>query len=462
MAVSYNTIPSLQTWKTDSSVTFATRANDTVLSRIDELVDAYNRAADDGARIYIASDLFFTLDYWLKVYKTSSGMEKGREPAVMALYKCVVDQLGYSFGQVFNSGQTITPNNLPAALESFFGREMGAHGTKLDLRLDCAQYLSRAEVAKYRITFKNGLAYQFPWWQRSAKPGTVVRADSSRAENPAVLGRDKWGGFAMSMGRDLYLAKHHCTMNFGETGNFYHSSYLGGQPVMCAGTMLIENGVVRGIATDSGHYRPDKSHIVNVLQALRMHGVDLSRVDVLDHDEIFQAKGDVFLAANGNWAAMAKRRQLNETHIKSRRADEKAFGDAIKTMWDQGVRGGFYTDDMSGKLYFVTHVLPLRKKIGGFDTEGLNFLYALDALAKAASRGADPKNDWNAWCVNQWRSYLKGDTGTNRDGMPNKRTTVPSFVLWLKGKPEFSGWTPSQVNTWVEDVFKQTAHRFDA
>jgi hypothetical protein len=68
-------------------VALAWRANDPVLKRIDELVRAYALAPDDGAELYIASDLFFTLDYWLKVYKKKSKMEKGREPAVMALYK---------------------------------------------------------------------------------------------------------------------------------------------------------------------------------------------------------------------------------------------------------------------------------------------------------------------------------------------------------------------------------------
>ena len=94
VAIQYNDIPTLEQWKRDSSVTLATRANDTVLVRIDELVNAVGRAPDDGARTYIVSDLFFTLDYWLKVYKTGRGMEKGREPAIMALYKCVVDELG--------------------------------------------------------------------------------------------------------------------------------------------------------------------------------------------------------------------------------------------------------------------------------------------------------------------------------------------------------------------------------
>lgn len=461
MAIHYNDVPTLEQWKRDSSVTLATRANDSVLVRIDELVDAVARAPDDGARTYIVSDLFFTLDYWLKVYKTGRGMEKGREPAVMALYKCVVDELGFTFGQEFNGGSRITPNNLPAALEMFFGRQLGGHGAELDLRRDCAHYLSRAEVAKYRLSFKNGRAFQSPWWEAKKKKG-VVLAESIRASNKDIFGREKWGGFAMSMSRDLYMALHHCTKPGGAQGNFYHSSYLAGEPVMCSGTMLIEQGVIKGIATDSGHFRPDNTHVINVLQALRMHGVNLATIKVQDHDWIFQARGDAFLTANGNWASMLKRKQLNEDHMEHRRLDEKAFGDAIKKIWDQGVQGGYYTDDMASKLFFVTHVLPVRKKVAGHTTQGLNFLYALDAMAKATSRATDPSADWNAWVIDQWRTFIKGDTFTGRDGVANKESSIPGFVDRLNSMPMFGGWTRDQVDTWVRDVFQKTAHRFDA
>ena len=214
MANQYNNVPTLEQWKRDSSVTLASRASDTVLVRIDELVTAVNRTRDAGARNYLVSDLFFTLDYWLKEYKTGRGMEKGREPAVMALYKYAVEDLGKTFGHVFNGGNKITPNNLPTVLELFYGRTLGAHGAKLDLRLDCAIYLNRAEVAKYRVTFRDGRAYQSPWWEPKERT-SVVLANSKNAENPGVFGRADWGGFAMSMSRDLYMAKRHCTKGAG-------------------------------------------------------------------------------------------------------------------------------------------------------------------------------------------------------------------------------------------------------
>ena len=45
MATVYQTFPKLSQWKRDSSVFGATRANDPVLKRIDELVEQYNNAS---------------------------------------------------------------------------------------------------------------------------------------------------------------------------------------------------------------------------------------------------------------------------------------------------------------------------------------------------------------------------------------------------------------------------------
>jgi hypothetical protein len=231
---------------------------------------------------------------------------------------------------------------------------------------------------------------------------------------------------------------------------------------MCAGTMLIEKGIIRGIATDSGHYQPDTRHVVNVLQALKMHGVDLKAITVQDFDGVLQGNGTYYLNAKGNWAAMAQRKQLNEAHMQQRRTDEENFGNAIKTMWEQGVQGGYYIDDTASKLHFLTHVLPLSKHVAGHETEGLNFLYALDAMAKATSREQKGQpNDPYVWIIEQWRTFLKGDVATNSGGMPNKRTSIPNFVTWLATKYP-PGYTLPEVNTWLDEACKKTGHRFDA
>jgi len=53
----------------------------------------------------------------------------------------------------------------------------------------------------------------------------------------------------------------------------YHSSYLGGEAVLCAGEKSrIENGVVREINNDSGHYRPSAGKSKMAVELLVMAG----------------------------------------------------------------------------------------------------------------------------------------------------------------------------------------------
>jgi hypothetical protein len=442
MAIEYTNIPSSERWKKDSSVALATRANDQILVRIDELINAREIALDDGAKLYVDTDLFFTLDYWLKIYKNNSKMDKGREPAIMALYKCVVDTLCFAFG--------CTVNVLPRELEYYFGRALGGHGAKLDLALDCATYLKRADVHKYKLFFKNGLAYQFPWWKTNAREGKTkfVLANSSTASNPAVFDpsntgyRNNWGGFAMSMGRDIYMAKHHCTKDAGENGNFYHSSYLGGEPVMCAGTMLIENGVLKGVSTDSGHYRPTQQHVVNLLQALSMWGVNLSGLDVQDHYGALQSKGDVFLSSRGSWASALARREANFTHIAATLRETSQLENAIKKLWNDGVASGLFSNDMPGMVFFAGVCLPnYTNKSGETPYQGINFVFALNALARALGRKEDV---YETWFFDDWIKYMQ------QNNLTENALNRQKYANW-RG---VNGWSPDRVLATLESAYK--------
>jgi hypothetical protein len=309
MATTYDDIPTLKRWQKDSSVTFAIRQKDVLLRGIDTVVQAHERAKNDTLKQnYILCELFFRIDYWLRQLDAGNPvLKKGREPAVHALYTCVAEKLC----TIFN----VTVNVLPRELEQHFGRGLSAHGARLDHDLGCAAYLSRAEAKKYRLYWSQGKAYQFPWWNppKGKRPslGSLVLAESHHAQDSNIFGLDEWGGFAMSMGRDIYMAKHHCTKGHLRFGNFYHSSYLGGEAVLCAGTMLIRRGIVHGICTDSGHYRPTDRHMLNVLHTLTMVGAPLNKVKVYRHDGSLIATARQFKAADGNWNALRSRKDEN-------------------------------------------------------------------------------------------------------------------------------------------------------
>jgi hypothetical protein len=98
-----------------------------------------------------------------------------------------------------------------------------------------------------------------------------------------------YGFFVLTMSRDLYMAKHrpYTPEKRTEDGRillseavngFYHSAYVGGEPVVCSGTMLIQMGLIKAIRFNSGHYQPHANNYRALLMALRMWAVPLDRV----------------------------------------------------------------------------------------------------------------------------------------------------------------------------------------
>jgi hypothetical protein len=274
VAVQYHTIPTLSQWLKDSSVRLAVRKDDQILIYIDSLLEYYDKVRGKPNSSVVVCDLFFTLDYWLKIYRTNSRyMEKGRAPAIQALYERVVAELC----TIFNC----TVNVLPRELELMFGREMSDVGVKVDILGAIerkAYYANRSELPLFKLYFKNGLAYQYRWWTKP--PGARVLAESKRAYSPEggatkTTGID-YGFFVMSMSRDIYMMRH------GRIGKsdyqIFHSTYLAGGTVMAAGSMLIEGGIIKRIRCDSGHYKPTPSNMIALLQSLQMVGVNLTSV----------------------------------------------------------------------------------------------------------------------------------------------------------------------------------------
>jgi len=149
----------------------------------------------------------------------------------------------------------------------------------------------------YRLFFKGGLAYQYPWWKLKTfaplQPGgrmppmRLELANSLHAYQPGMM-RNKelltpnYGTYVCSMERESFMAKH--SANVGEGSTVFHSAYTGGGPVIGVGSMLIEHGVVKGIRDDSRHYQLGATNMVGVLQALGIYGVRLSKVEIHSWD----------------------------------------------------------------------------------------------------------------------------------------------------------------------------------
>lgn len=375
-AKAYTTTPTLEQWNKDSSVALARRQDDTILTRIDALLGEYGPHRSAYSKIQLESDLFFTLDYWLKVHGKTPGMDKGRRPAIYELYKYTAHSLAEAL--------SCTINTLPEYLERHFGRKLSYHGEHLDLVGQFATYLTRAEVEKYKLSFRNGKAYMWMWpgkgheltrptpdgglvtqERHQPKQMKLVLAESASASNKNVFGLAQWGGFAMSMGRDLYMARHHCgeaSAEPGSGGNFYHSSYLAGDPVLCAGTILIEQGQIKAVCNDSGHYQPDEANFMSFLQTLMMHGVNVQGIEIYDYDRKHRVSGRDFIQNRGNWArALLLGQQTayvaNDTAARKYVSEKIEHKKRVAALWKQAVDGHIVNNTIEGRQFFADKLL---------------------------------------------------------------------------------------------------------
>ncbi len=285
-------LPTSQEWQ---SQTNGGRSSQSRLNAIYSQLLKYWQPNNDGwTRLACLGEIYFVADSWLRTaerYRHSTNQRDNekytlRMPAVERLYVTVVNELCKSAG--------CSANLLPQVLEELFGRVMTNHGSHIDATPGMAQYLTRAEAERYRIVFDGGWAYM---WDPD-NPAKRIVADSTARTweyNPHAgalpdMFEAGFAGFAMSMSRKLYMGNHRGCFS---KDNFFHSSYLSGETVLCTGSIYIQNGSVIGLSNDSGHYQPTIEHLATVVQALSAEGVNPAQIMV-------KAVGHSWLQADGS------------------------------------------------------------------------------------------------------------------------------------------------------------------
>lgn len=303
MAVIYANVPTVAVFVKDSAVTFGTRSGDPVLVQIEEALAQYHQQAglteaeQKLHRTLTLARLYFATDLWLKEAAKGRG-SAGRKPAVQALFECVCKQL------VNHTGVPI--NLLPNWFTSTFARGINLHAVELDHEEKLAKYMSAGEVEKFRIQFQSGRAYQRQWWLASAN---LVYAESSRSVPQGQKSmQDGHSGYVMSIGGDFFMQKHSTSAN-AQASNIYHSSYLAGNPVRCAGTWKVVNGVVEEISDASGHYRPTQDHMIGAVETLKAYGVNLATLKVFIYPDTRVGIGATKFLAEAPRTSLLQRRQ---------------------------------------------------------------------------------------------------------------------------------------------------------
>jgi hypothetical protein len=137
------------------------------------------------------------------------------------------------------------------------------------------------EAAKHRILIRSGLLY----FATNGQP--VDTADVSYKAHGAGVGEGLFrepnlysAGYVLSLQGALFAGihapgEHPSPRELVGRDPFYHSSYMGGGDVLCAGRIFVKQGRLVGIDNASGHYQPSAERLRDAIRELDRQGVGL-------------------------------------------------------------------------------------------------------------------------------------------------------------------------------------------
>lgn len=125
-----------------------------------------------------------------------------------------------------------------------------------------AIYLTAEERAQYRVHLSKGAFQQ----------------NGRNFDTSQMIAHEKVGfaAFTLNANGELSVFNHKLMSD-----RIAHSSMNAGFPVVTAGELKIENGVLKAITTHSGHYQPSMFNVHRLLEHLERNGIDISQVKVI-------------------------------------------------------------------------------------------------------------------------------------------------------------------------------------
>jgi hypothetical protein len=142
-------------------------------------------------------------------------------------------------------------------------------------------WLHDEEAARHRILIRGGLLY-------FATNGQKVDTDSpAYLDHGAGIASGRFrepqlncAGYVLSLQGELFAGLHAPGSAAECMGKnpFYHSSYMAGRDVLCAGRIFVKQGNLVGIDNASGHYKPSADHLRRAIRELDRQGVDLEEL----------------------------------------------------------------------------------------------------------------------------------------------------------------------------------------
>jgi len=130
------------------------------------------------------------------------------------------------------------------------------------------KYLDDSELESYELTVKDGRIVH-AGGREAGKPFDTSSASSHASGEGSAI-------FVMKPDGKIYASKYH------EAGAFHHSSLSQGNEVAAAGELVVENGVLKEISNQSGHYQPSQTQNDQLLLELSDRGLQQeAQADIL-------------------------------------------------------------------------------------------------------------------------------------------------------------------------------------
>lgn len=160
-------------------------------------------------------------------------------------------------------------------------------------------YLESAEERDpFRVFMSEGKLYHFHFRTDSPRMDAPANDWENRSihfepySSPDLSGLPEWEKdlnkviFVMDRRGNMYI-------NLGVPGEFHHSSFLAGEPVIFAGEIDVQNGMITHINNSSGHYMPTEMNLESAMKYLKQRDMLHKGIEVKLLAERNQYKGEV-------------------------------------------------------------------------------------------------------------------------------------------------------------------------
>jgi hypothetical protein len=189
--------------------------------------------------------------------------EAGRDVGDFAINRCIMSAHGHT---------TDFSSRLPQ-LEPSGGRPERNRSTVV--------WLHDEEAAKHRILIRGGLLYFATNGQKVDTTSPAYRDHGAGIASGKFREPDlNCAGYVLALQGELFAGLHAPDTALKCMGKnpFYHSSYMAGRDVLCAGRIFVKQGNLVGIDNASGHYKPSADHLRRAIRELERQGVNLKQL----------------------------------------------------------------------------------------------------------------------------------------------------------------------------------------